>query len=107
LENASIFKNSRYKKSYFNETLSEILCGNVKLNKLYQERLTLDDEYYLSEYLCLPDEDFNYFYRKLTNLKSCLSLIKRIFISIQLMLLRPSGIKRRLISNFSFLKTNR
>jgi hypothetical protein len=106
LENAQLFKNSRYKKTIFDDTLSKIFNGNIELSiELYQDKLMLDDEYYLKEYLSLPDADFNLFYSKLFTLKSTIPFIERIKIIKYCLKLNYIKIQKRKIRLFFLVST--
>ena len=96
-ENARMFAISRYKKSLFDNSLSAILSGSFESIECDQSNLLLDDNDYLNEYISLPNTYFLFYYLKLTHLKNCLPFFEKVTIIIRLVLMKPIGIKKRLI----------
>jgi hypothetical protein len=96
--NAAKFKSSKYNKSDFESGLSLILEGAIPSeDPIYEESLKLDDEYYLNEYLKLPNTEFEFYYMKLFVLKAIIPLKERISLFLHLFKLKPSTMKKRIL----------
>jgi hypothetical protein len=79
-ENALMFKNSKYKKENFDATLKKILDEEYNQINLFPDKIDIDDSENLSEYLCLPNANYIFYYYKLNYLKKYLTLTERIHI---------------------------
>ena len=96
--NSSKFDNSKYNKKDFDSGLSNILNGFLpSTDPIYNERLKLNDNYYLEEYLKLPNAEYEFYYRKLFQLKSIIHINERMNILIHLFRLKPDSIKKRIV----------
>lgn len=97
-KNPQLFASSQFKKKIFNQTLSKILEPNfVQSNEKYNDDLLLDDNYYLSEYLNLPDAKFSLLYNKLYVLKSILALTQRFTLIKELYKLNTEKVRNRIL----------
>jgi hypothetical protein len=95
-ENAAKFMNCKYNKADFESGLNLILEGGMpNKDKIYNENLKLDDNYYLDEYLSLPCTEFDFYLRKLFYLKDILPFGERLSLFMHLLKLDPAAIKQR------------
>jgi hypothetical protein len=101
--NAFKFAQSKFNIVDFESGLNTILEGFVpNENPVYNENLKLDDNYYLAEYLKLPDSAFDFYFRKLFTLKDVLAINERVLLVLKLSRLKPKAIKKRII-RYTFL----
>jgi len=95
--NVAKFSCSKYKKTDFELGLEEIMVGALpSKNPIYSGSLQLNDEYYLDEYIKLPDAEFDFYFRKLFELKSLISVKEKFFILRHLFNIKPQIIKSRI-----------
>jgi hypothetical protein len=97
-ENAAKFMKSRYNKVDFESGLNAILEGaSPSEEKIYNENLKLDDNYYLDEYLRLPFSEFDFYFRKFFYLKDLMPLKERISLFMHLYKLNRVAMKKRIL----------
>jgi len=95
--NAKKFEFNRFNKVDFEAGLNKIFNGILPTDQpIYDERLKLDDEYYLEEYLKLPDDEFLFYNRKLFHFKALINLSERLVLFINIVKLKPQVLKQRL-----------
>lgn len=89
-ENILKFSNSKFNKTDFDKGLQSIIRGEVSINLKYSNQsLMLDDEYFLNEYISIPDGEVSFLKNKLYILKTNLSRRERLKIFYRLCKLLP------------------
>lgn len=100
----NLLKNQKFNKIDFNRKLTAILNQAVLEDPIFcSETLSLDDDYYLEEYLQLPNAGPLFLKSKLFLLKSSLKFIERIQCYIQLYKSARQLLRMREFSRLGFL----
>lgn len=96
-ENAAMFRSSKYKRHIFNRTLLKIIERKEKqIGYSHHEKLKLNDDYYLSEYLNLPNAEFIFSQTKLFALKSIIPFRERLSILKRIISQNPQNAEKRI-----------
>lgn len=89
-QNASIFSNNKFNRTCFDKGLESIIMQETIIKPLYNgESLKLDDEYFLNEYICLPDAEVLLLRNRLYTLRKVLGMRERIRILYRICKITP------------------
>ncbi|SMC43593.1 hypothetical protein SAMN02746065_10283 [Desulfocicer vacuolatum DSM 3385] len=106
-KNASFFSNNRYRKTKFESALHTLFCDISPTPKqVYSGDVEMDDDYYLNQYINLPNSEFNYFFSKMLMLRTITSFFEKLIILYRIFLCAPSDfylkIREKIMNKFKF-----